>query len=502
MTGRLENIAFAIALIVLIVIAFLYYYDLASTLTREEILRNGKGYVSDEVWYVSSARNILIKIFRMLPKMKDNLTASIVYTNNLDKMFLRECAISTGVKIIDDNYQKIHAVFIEFKDKAQLEDFTACIERKTVVTDIIYGWRIPDAENVNNYLNLEHPPLVKYAIALSMFLLGDYPTYWRIPGIIAGLLTVVLVFLTVTKLTGNKALAMIVSVLVAFDPLTRVMSSIAMLDIYVALFTSIVAYFIVSRKYNLAILMTTLGSIVKFNVLFLLLPLIILYVREELKKDPAPMSMLVSLSRYILVSVLLFLGFQLIISIPIIVYIGVPSWFEQSLIGAFLWHASTKCVGASCPVSSAPWDWFMGANSFVLYYFTNGETLEATGFWPLWTISLSLSLILLPAYRRDRRFGYTSLILLGLFVGYVFLWIIGGRTQYSFYSTQFVPFVYMTLVVSVIYIVLDNEKLGKVFMDWKKLFEWLWNRLLELLLVRTRSNKLNERELPVNTEEF
>lgn len=493
MTGRLENIVFAIALMALIVIAFLYYYDLASTLTREEISRNGKGYVSDEVWYVSSARNILIKIFHLSPKMKGNLTASIVYANNLDRMFLEECAISSGVRIVDDNYRKIHAVFIEFKDKTQLDNFTACIERKTVVTDIIYGWRIPDAENINNYLNLEHPPLVKYIIALSMYLLGDYPTYWRIPGIIVGLLIIVFVFLVVAKLTSNKALAMIVSILVAFDPLTRTMSSIAMLDIYVALFTLIAAYFIVARKYNLAIVMTTLGSIVKFSVLFLLLPLMILYVRNELKKDPTPINMLVSLSRYILVSVMLFLGFQLIVSIPIIMYIGISSWFEQSLIGAILWHASTKCVGATCPVSSAPWDWFIGANAFVLYYFTNGETLRAMGFWPLWTISLSLSLIFLPAYRRDRRFGYSSLILLGLIASYVFLWIIGGRTQYSFYSAQFIPFVYMTLIISVAYIILDNEKLGKVFMDWKKLFEWLWNRLLDLLLVKTRSEP-NERE--------
>ncbi len=499
MTSRLENIVFAIALIALIVIAFFYYYDLASTLTREEITRNGKGYVSDEVWYVSSARNILIKVFHLTPKIKGNLTASIVYASNLDKMFLEECAISSGVKIIDDNYQKIHAVFVEFKDETQLDNFTACIERQTAVTDVIYGWRIPDAENINNYLNLEHPPLVKYIIALSMHLLGDYPTYWRIPGIIAGLLIIVLAFLTVSKLTGNKALAMIVSILVAFDPLTKTMSSIAMLDIYVALFTLVAAYFIVARKYNLAIVMTALGSLVKFSVLFLLLPLMVLYVRNELKKDPTPINMLVSLSRFILVSVLLFLGFQLMVSIPIIMHIGISSWIEQSLVGAILWHASTKCVGAACPVSSAPWDWFIGANAFVLYYFTNGETLRAVGFWPLWTISLSLSLIFLPAYRRDRRFGYSSLILLGLIASYVLLWIIGGRTQYSFYSVQFVPFVYMALLISVVYIVLDNEKLEKVFMDWKEFFKWLWNRLLDLLLIKNKSNK---GEQSTNTEEF
>jgi len=58
--------------IILLVLILIYsgyeLYRLADTFTQKEIERRGKGYVSDEVWYVSSARNILIKVFHVEPR--------------------------------------------------------------------------------------------------------------------------------------------------------------------------------------------------------------------------------------------------------------------------------------------------------------------------------------------------------------------------------------------------------------------------------------------------
>ena len=41
----------------------------------------------------------------------------------------------------------------------------------------------------DDYYNLEHPPLAKFVIALSMLACGDEPLCWRIPSIAMGALT-------------------------------------------------------------------------------------------------------------------------------------------------------------------------------------------------------------------------------------------------------------------------------------------------------------------------
>ncbi|RLG74116.1 MAG: hypothetical protein DRO08_00485, partial [Thermoprotei archaeon] len=71
-------------------------------------------YVSDEVYYVSAAKNIGLYIF--------------------------------GVNVIEKPY--------------------------------------PNIPNPKGNLNLEHPPLAKYIMFLSMLVLGDNSLAWRIPGLI------------------------------------------------------------------------------------------------------------------------------------------------------------------------------------------------------------------------------------------------------------------------------------------------------------------------------
>ena len=75
------------------------------------------------------------------------------------------------------------------------------------------------------------------------------------------------------------------------------------------------------------------------------------------------------------------------------------------------------------------------------------------------------------------------MFLYGVFSGYLLLWIIGGRTQYSFYSIQLLPFVYTTLAVFSKDIVLSRKIAIETLCLWKNLLEYLWNSLLKLLLI-------------------
>ena len=479
-----ENIAIAILLILVLAVAAYNFYSLDHKLTVEEISRGGKGYVSDEVWYVSSARNILEKVFHVLPKFQGEPGASIIYVSPANMTAIYDGAKLYGIRIIDTDYSKINAFYVKAPKLTDIERYVSYLKNNGVkVMDIVYGWRIPDAANINNYMNFEHPPLVKYLIALSMVVFGDYPLFWRIPSIVAGLLVILFTYLVVNNLTRNKWLSLGVSAALLLDPILRAMASIAMLDVFVALATIIAVYFASSRQYKAAVITGVLGSIVKFSVLFVMIPIAILYVREAVKRDKRFSTLIYSAIEVLLISIILFISFQIIVSLPLIMYIGFSSWFQQSITGAISWHLSIKCVGPNCPVSSTPVDWFLGVNSFVLYYFTNNRALLAETLWPAWALSLVMIAILLPAYRRHRGFAMGMLFLLGILSGYILDYVLGGKTQYSFYAVQLVPYVYIVLGFSLFDIIISRERFKQILYDWYTVLKKIWSLILDIMVI-------------------
>lgn len=479
--SRYNVIAYFLLILVLLFATY-QYYSLALKLTQLEIERHGKGYVSDEVWYVPSARNILRKTLGIIPILPGGkYGASIIYEGRIDVAWIRKVAKEYNVSVVDEKYYKIKAFYVESSSIDNIDSFIQNITEHYNISDIVYGWRIPDAAGINEYLNLEHPPLVKYFIALSILLLGDYPLHWRIPEIIAGVLTVFFLFLSIRKLTNNPWLGLTASLLASIDPIMRYLSSIALLDVFVALFSVIAFYLAVNRRYLLSLLVVIIGSTAKFNTLFVIIPVFMLYVRKEMKKDSRFINFVYTSLQLFLLTIGLFLMIQVIVSVPLIDIVGFESWLNQSILGAIKWHTSVKCIGAGCPVSSAPWDWFLGANGFVLYYLSSSDKLVALGYWPLWAIALAYSLLFIPVYRYERRVSYSWIFLLGILLGYLLLWSIGGRTQYSFYSVQFVPFIYSFLASSIVYVVVNKGRLLNVLGDWYKLFRYLWGLVIELL---------------------
>jgi len=485
-----ERVERVLALIILAGILILHayqYYTLARELYDEEVERGGKGYVSDEVWYVSSARNILNKIFKVKPRIADGkYGVTIVYNQTMVSRADIENYITSkyGSDVqLDSNYREIAAIYIESSNSTILEELVKEFNASKWLVDVVWGWRLADAKNINTYLNLEHPPLAKYLIALLMAFFGDNPLTWRIPSIIAGVLTTLFTYMAALALTRNKWLSLVVSLLAGVDPVMRALSSIALLDAHVAMFSAMSIYFLFSRKPVCALISVIVGSLFKFNTLFLLIPVLYILVRLDFTENPKFTVLVRSLIKYSLATLSLFLAFQVIASMPLIIYGGFDWWFSSSITGAFKWHLSVKCIGAHCPVSSAPWDWFIGNNGFTLYYFTGTRSLVAIGFWPLWSIALAYSVLLLPLYRVDRRLGYVLLVFHGLLAGYILLYIAGGRTQYSFYSVQFTPMVYLLLAAALTYAVIDPSKLRYVVVSWLRVIIAVWNFIANYILL-------------------
>lgn len=79
-------------------------------------------------------------------------------------------------------------------------------------------------------VNLEHPPLGKWLIAAGIQVLGDEPLGWRAASLVAGIVTVPLVWFLARRLLGSTTWATVAAGFVAVDGLLIVQSRTAVLD--------------------------------------------------------------------------------------------------------------------------------------------------------------------------------------------------------------------------------------------------------------------------------
>lgn len=475
-------------LLLIIIVATYLYYDLARFFEVKELERFPltKGYISDEVWYVNSARNILRRIFDANPRM-DKPYATLIFISDEDVRKALEFAELYGIKVVGGigTFSKIKAIYIEAPSINTIEAFARAVN----ATDVVYGWIIGDNENINVYANLEHPPMVKYIIALLMYIVGDRPIVWRIPSIIMGVLMVVFTFLLVYEVTKSLELALIAAAAVAVDPMTKAMASIALLDIYVAAFTVLTLYLAAKGRFNAAVLTLGFASTFKFTALTAAIPLLLIYINKMFRRGLKPADAISNGIIYLILMVLSFIFFQVVSSIPLIFGIrtivgGDPGkssfiiWLEQSIFGAISWHLTAKCLDITrCPIYSAPWEWFFGINSFVLYL---SPVILAQGFTPIYAVSFVLMIFAIPAMSRENKARTLWYMLFGIFLGYLIIWVLGGRTQYSFYAVQLTPLIYAYTAVQ-IHEYVHRENIVLTLNLWKKVLTSLANVLLSLV---------------------
>jgi dolichyl-phosphate-mannose--protein O-mannosyl transferase len=79
-------------------------------------------------------------------------------------------------------------------------------------------------------VNLEHPPLGKWLVAAGIWLLGDEPMGWRLASVVAGIVTIPLVWFLARRLLGSITWATVAAGFAALDGLLIVQSRTALLD--------------------------------------------------------------------------------------------------------------------------------------------------------------------------------------------------------------------------------------------------------------------------------
>jgi dolichyl-phosphate-mannose-protein mannosyltransferase len=134
--------------------------------------------------------------------------------------------------------------------------------------------------------NPEHPPLAKYLIGAGMVLRGDTPTGWRVASVVAGAVTLTVIFLWMHEIADTFT-AWIAVGLVLSNGFWFVMSRVAMLSIFELCFCVLGFYFFSRDKLVLSGASLGLATACRWNAAFaiaLIVGWMILRKSPEIKK--------------------------------------------------------------------------------------------------------------------------------------------------------------------------------------------------------------------------
>ncbi|MEM2553621.1 MAG: phospholipid carrier-dependent glycosyltransferase [Sulfolobales archaeon] len=401
------------------------------------------------MWYVDAARNLLLK-FGIEPKTQTT-TATVFISRTIDlNSMANQIQSIQGVKIIK-RLEKAWAIYVEAQSSNTLEKISSI----PGVIEVKPGYEYGDADNINNYYNMEHPPLGKYLIMLPMILLGDYPDMWRIPSMISGGLLCIVVGLIVREITRSNVYAVLASILTAADPLVRSMAGVAMLDIFLALFTALSVYAMLKGSLTLSGVFLGLAVSTKMSGAFTALPLLLIAIIMR-------GNSIVKIYRdLIIVPIAVFI----LINIPIIISFSPQTWYEQSMVGAINWHLKTKTPPGEGPPVSAPWMWLYGENPF---YLTVSPDTVARGNIYVYIGSLVLAVFLITLARVFQCISMLAIASFLTWLGYVVLWIAGNHSQYSFYMVQLAP-LFTALFITQLWIITENTDI--VIAEYKAIYK-------------------------------
>ncbi|AOL16321.1 glycosyltransferase [Sulfolobus sp. A20] len=294
----------------------------------------------------------------------------------------------------------------------------------------------PNEQNIQTYLNPEHPPLAKYIMAVFIYLLGYNPVAWRLPSWILGDLTILVAFFLSKKIVGNGYLGNIAgllsALLIALDPNFWVLHGIGLLDIYVSFFGILSLYFLLRGNILLSSITLALAMLSKEPAYVLIFPF--LFYLGELTN---------SIKRRAIYGLGLPIFIYVLFSIPLIAYYGgVTSWLDATVIHRAIWDVTNGHITLTATSQiSTPWDWFLDIHPFYLGYNLYASTNPYVLI--LWIITTPIAFIF-----KDIKLIVTTMWAWTEWIGFVIVYFLGNHTLFSFYVTDFMPVVDVYVVMS------------------------------------------------------
>ena len=321
--------------------------------------------------------------------------------------------------------------------------------------------------------NMEHPPLAKALIAAGVAVFGINDFGWRISEIIMGTLSIVLLFVLVYQLTGDKRVSYVSTLIFAADIMFFVHSSIAVIDVP-AIFFSLLAFILYFRPGSIWRVNNYVASGVLFGLAVLAKETAVFALAAAVTYEVifGGGRVRTSAKRSLELAAFAFLAFAVGLQLydSLFASASVP-WFYKHIQFILSYGASLRgggwCLGSSpCPSGPyiTPLNW-LGVYTPVAYLVTK-VTITITGattsvisyvsvgyygvanqvivwmlfLWvPLAAYSVLKGRRLRSALTAEQKFGAFLLVwFLWAYIPYLLLWFY-GRVTYPFYFLPAIP---------------------------------------------------------------
>jgi len=126
----------------------------------------------------------------------------------------------------------LRMLWLAWPDEALIFDERYYVNAARVIAGVAPDADIYQDRELGLDPNTEHPPLAKVMVAGSIRLLGDTPLGWRLPSVVAGTASILLMYAVARRLGAHPVMGLVAAGLLAFDNLVFVHSRIFTLDIF------------------------------------------------------------------------------------------------------------------------------------------------------------------------------------------------------------------------------------------------------------------------------
>ena len=300
--------------------------------------------------------------------------------------------------------------------------FSIINQPQDVMTDEVYY--VNDARNIVNgdgELRAEHPPLGQLLIAAGIAMFGDTTFGWRFFSVIFGAAGIVFFYLVCGRLGMSRRASLIATFLLAFENLTFVQASIAMLDVFSVTFMLAAFWLYLRRSYALSGVAICLATLAKLTG-GLALPVIALHWLLTRRDRRAYFGLSMVLAPALFFTTMPFFD-AIITGYPVD-----PIGRVKQLLGV---SASITFNGPPHPFASRPWEWLLRPD--VMPYYWDPQYVAV--------ISFSIGVLIIPVLIHMvwviRQGNTVGLFCLLWFTSTYLVWIplslITDRMSYIFY---------------------------------------------------------------------
>jgi len=292
-------------------------------------------------------------------------------------------------------------------------------------------------------------------IALSMWLIGNNEYGFRLPSVLLGTLSILVFYLLLKRVSGDRLLSLIATFLFSFDNLVFVHSRIATLDIFVLFFMILGFYWYFGRKMILSGVAFALSTLCKIGGLYGVLAVGTYHVGKALfakKGDSEKLSLmqrLESLERLVIVYGISFVGLLFVMDR---LWVGYPSPIEHI---TFILNY-TRALVAPFPtgIQSYPWQWLLNQVQIPYLKVDVNKIVDSTvvgtytsihfnGAMNPLIVYLTLPTVIYQAYlyfsRRQDISLFAVVWFAGTYLPFIPMALLWNRIMYLFYFLNTVP---------------------------------------------------------------